>query len=62
MTPHPFAAEEQTPVEELCRLIFQLKIHRLPIVRKGKVTGIVSSADICRLVAEGRVRLVPAGK
>ncbi len=62
MTPRPFAAEEGTPVEELCRLMCQLRIHRLPIVRKRKVTGIVSTVDICRLVAEGRVRLVPTGK
>lgn len=60
MTSSPISAEEETPVEELCRLMWGLKIHRVPIVNKGKVTGIVSTLDICRLVAEGRVRLSPA--
>lgn len=59
MTPRPITVEEDTPVEELCRLMWKLKIHRLPIVRQGRVRGIVSTIDICRLVAEGRARIVP---
>jgi CBS domain-containing protein len=59
MTPRPITVEEDTPVEELCRLMWKLKIHRIPIVSQGRVRGIVSTIDICRLVAEGRARLVP---
>jgi CBS domain-containing protein len=59
MTPNPIAIEEDTPVEEICRIMWRLKIHRVPVIRRGKVTGIVSTADICRLVVEGRARLVP---
>nr|NIP81594.1 CBS domain-containing protein [Gemmatimonadota bacterium]NIQ57049.1 CBS domain-containing protein [Gemmatimonadota bacterium]NIX46509.1 CBS domain-containing protein [Gemmatimonadota bacterium] len=59
MTPQPIAMEEDTPVEELCRLMWQLKIHRIPIVRSGRVRGIVSTIDLCRLVVEGRARIVP---
>ena len=59
MTPQPIAMEEDTPVEELCRLMWQLKIHRIPIVREGRVRGIVSTIDLCRLVVEGRARIVP---
>jgi len=62
MTPNPIAAEEMTPIEELCRLMWRLKIHRIPIVRDQKVTGIVSSIDVCRLVADGSASLVPRGK
>ena len=57
MTANPIYVKESTPVEEICRLIWRLKIHRLPVVRSGRVSGIVSSVDICRLVAEGRARL-----
>jgi CBS domain-containing protein len=60
MTQHPIAAEEDTPVEDLCRLMSRLKIHRIPIVKAGKVVGIVSTIDICRILADGRARLVRA--
>jgi CBS domain-containing protein len=60
MTPRPITAEEHTPVEELCRLMWKLKIHRIPIVNQGRVRGIVSTIDICRLVVEGRARLIPS--
>lgn len=59
MTPRPIAVAEDTPVEELCNLMWNLKIHRIPIVSHGRVRGIVSTIDICRLVAEGRARIVP---
>ena len=59
MTPRPITVEEDTPVEELCRLMWKLKIHRIPIVSEGRVRGIVSTIDICRLIVEGRARLMP---
>ena len=59
MTPRPIAVEEETPLEELCNLMWNLKIHRIPIISKGRVRGIVSTIDICRLVAEGQARIVP---
>lgn len=62
MTPNPIAAEETTPIEELCRLMWRLKIHRIPIVRDRRVKGIVSSIDICRLIADGSANLVQRGK
>jgi CBS domain-containing protein len=59
MTPRPITAEQGTPVEELCHLMWKLRIHRIPIVNEGRVCGIVSAIDICRLVVEGRARLMP---
>ncbi len=58
MTQNPIAASEDTPMEELCRLMSRLKIHRIPIVRGSQVVGIVSTIDVCRMVAEGQVRVV----
>jgi len=49
------SAEEDTPVIELCRIMWSLRIHRVPILRKGKVTGLVSSMDLCRAVLEGKI-------
>ena len=62
MTVNPIAAEEDTSLEELCRLMWNFRVHRLPIVRQGKVTGIVSAIDLCRLVTEGRIRILPPVK
>ena len=57
MTAPAIAAEEDTPVTELCRLMWSLRIHRLPILRQGKVTGLVSSMDLCRAILEGKIRI-----
>lgn len=54
MTSPAISAEEDTPVTDLCRIMWSLKIHRVPILRKGKVTGLVSSLDLCRAVIEGK--------
>jgi CBS domain-containing protein len=62
MTPNPIAVEEDTPLEEICRIMSRLRIHRVPVVRNRKVTGIISTVDICRLIVEGKARLVPTGE
>jgi len=33
-----------------------MRIHHIPIVLDGKVTGIVSTLDLARAVAEGAIR------
>ena len=57
MTSPAISAEEDTLVMELCRLMWSLRIHRVPILKKGKVTGLVSSMDLCRAVLEGKIRI-----
>jgi CBS domain-containing protein len=54
MTSPAVAATEDTDVRNLCRMMHRLRIHRIPIVEGGKLTGIVSSLDVCRAVADGR--------
>lgn len=56
MTSPAISAEEDTPVTDLCRIMWSLKIHRVPILKKGKVTGLVSSMDLCRAVLEGKIK------
>ena len=57
MTSPAISAEEDTPVTDLCRIMWSLRIHRVPILRKSKVTGLVSSMDLCRAVIEGKIKI-----
>jgi CBS domain-containing protein len=51
MTSPAVFATEQTTLADVCRLMWQLRIHHVPIVRQGRVTGIVSTLDVSRVVA-----------
>ena len=53
MTSPAVSANEETEVLGLCRLMQRLRIHRVPIVKDGKVTGIVSSLDIVGHLVKG---------
>lgn len=57
MTSPAISAEETTPVADLCRIMWSLRIHRIPILKKAKVTGLVSSMDLCRAILEGKIKL-----
>lgn len=50
MTRAVITAAEEAPVEELATLILGRGIKRLPIVREGHVTGIVSRVDLLRIL------------
>ena len=56
MTSPAVCATEETDVVELCRMMWGMRIHHIPIVLDGRVTGIVSSLDLARAVAEGSIR------
>jgi len=45
---------EQTPVEEIARMMTTHHIKRLPVMTDGKVVGIVSRADIVSAIALGK--------
>lgn len=55
MTSPAISAEETTPVRDLCHVMWNLRIHRIPIVRGGRVTGLVSSMDLCRAILDGLI-------
>jgi CBS domain-containing protein len=55
MTAPAVSAVEDTDLVDLCRLMYKLRIHRVPIVREDKVLGIISSLDICNALATGRL-------
>ncbi len=49
------AVSEETPVSEIARLLTERKIKRVPVLREGKLVGIVSRADIVHAVAQGHL-------
>lgn len=55
MTRGVISAPEDATVEDLCRLMWDRRIHRVPIVRGVVLVGIVSALDVCRAVTNGRL-------
>jgi CBS-domain-containing membrane protein len=55
MTAPAMTTGEDTPLEDLCRMMWSLRIHHVPVVGDGKIVGMVSALDLCRAVAEGRL-------
>jgi CBS domain-containing protein len=54
MTRDVVTVKEDTPLSEVAALLDGRRIKRVPVVRRGKVVGIVSRADLLRaLVAHG---------
>jgi CBS domain-containing protein len=56
MTEPAISAEEDTPVEQIAAMMWKMRIHRIPICKSGRLTGIVSTLDICQALAEGKLR------
>jgi len=48
MTAPVVTVEEDTPLREVAAIMVRRKINRVPVVRDGRVVGIVSRADILR--------------
>jgi CBS domain-containing protein len=57
MTSPAISAEESTPITDLCHVMWNLRIHRVPIVRGGHVTGLISSMDLCRAILTGLIKV-----
>ena len=52
MTREVVSVCEDTPVEEIARILTERGIKRVPVLREGKLVGIVSRADIVRAMAQ----------
>ena len=57
MTSPAISAEETTSLSDLCRIMWNLRIHRVPILKGGKVTGLVSSMDLARAILAGKIKV-----
>jgi CBS domain-containing protein len=50
-----YAVDEQTRIDEIARLLTERRIKRVPVLREGKLVGLVCRTDIIHAVAEGYV-------
>jgi len=57
MTSPAVTVTEDTEVKALCELMAKLRIHRVPVLRKGQVAGLVSSLDVCDAIARGELEI-----
>ncbi len=55
MSQEIIAVSEETPVDEIARLLSERKIKRVPVLADGRLVGLVSRADIVAAVAEGHL-------
>jgi CBS domain-containing protein len=53
MVTEVFSGREDTPAEELARLMLRYDIEHIPILRDGVPVGIVARHDFLRMIAEG---------
>jgi CBS domain-containing protein len=49
MTPFPYFVDADQPITEVERLMAAHDIHHVPVQENGRVAGIVSETDICKL-------------
>ncbi len=49
--------EEDAPLREAARLMAQWRVNRLPVVREGRLVGIVSRADVIKALARDDTEL-----
>lgn len=58
MTREVISVTEATPVRAIADLIMKHRVKRVPVLRDGKVVGIVSRADLVTLLADAPEALV----
>ena len=52
MSSPAYTVSEETPLEEIAVLLNEKGIKRVPVVREGRLVGIVSRADLIRALAQ----------
>ena len=50
MSPVVIECDENTPVDELSRIMLKNKVNRIIVTRKGRLMGIVTTMDLLRIV------------
>jgi CBS domain-containing protein len=53
MTAPVVTIAEDTPVQAIAEILQARRIKRVPVLRNGRVVGIVSRADLVRALAKG---------
>lgn len=62
MTREVVTIDEDTPVEEIVSRLEEHRIKRLPVVRNGRLVGIVSRADLLKILARAGDEPEPASR
>jgi CBS domain-containing protein len=57
MTTSPRSVTEETDLREIVRILEKRRIRRLPVVRDGRLTGIVTRANVIKAFIEGKPRV-----
>jgi predicted transcriptional regulator len=52
MTPLILSVDEQTPVQDIAELMMKEHLHRIFITRDKKITGIVTTYDMLKLISD----------
>jgi CBS domain-containing protein len=55
MTASVVTVGEETEIDAIARLLTAHRIKRVPVLRGGRIIGIVSRADLVRALAEGKM-------
>ena len=61
MTSKVISAEEETPIHAVATLMDRHRIRRIPVVREGKLVGIISRKALLRIIAAARRDTIPQG-
>lgn len=61
MTATVISAEEEMPIHAVATLMDRHRIRRMPVVRDGKLVGIISRKDLLRVIAAARRDTIPPG-
>ncbi|MHB1500379.1 MAG: CBS domain-containing protein [Candidatus Dormibacteria bacterium] len=61
MTESPRTVEEQVPLAEVADVLMRERIRRLPVVRHGKLVGLISRTDLVTFFAQHQWSCVNCG-
>src|ERR1700733_2376439 len=60
MTREPITIAPGASIAQACRLLHEHHLRRLPVVKSGKLVGMIARADLVRAVAESAEKASPA--
>jgi CBS-domain-containing membrane protein len=60
MSTQVISASEDTPLDEIATLLEKHRIKRVPIIREGKLVGVVSRSNLIQALASAQIGVHPA--
>jgi CBS domain-containing protein len=52
MSPDPVTVAPDTPVPQIAALMAKQQVHTIPVVKAGKIVGIIGKMDLVRAMAQ----------